>query len=145
MYRYKGGSVGAANTGNEPYSEYYACQIAHAMGLRTVACDLENRKGILASKCKSFTDIDTAFVPIGRIVRTGGLRACLDYCAEPGEAFLENMKSMPGTKDPSKKALHVVNAWFGENGLVLTGPSRTKKATFGFASFLRSLAMLLSF
>lgn len=33
IYLYKGGSSGAANTGNEPYSEYYACQIAHKMGL----------------------------------------------------------------------------------------------------------------
>ena len=28
IYLYKGGTEGAANTGNEPYSEYYACQIA---------------------------------------------------------------------------------------------------------------------
>lgn len=94
IYLYKGGSSGAANTGNEPYSEYYACQIAHAMGLVAVTYDLENWKDILASKCKLFTDIDTAFVPIGRIVRTGGLRACLNYYAELGEDFVENMQSM---------------------------------------------------
>ena len=28
IYLYKGGTEGGANTGNEPYSEYYACQIA---------------------------------------------------------------------------------------------------------------------
>lgn len=28
IYLYKGGTSGAANAGNEPYSEYYACQIA---------------------------------------------------------------------------------------------------------------------
>ncbi|MDW7659528.1 MAG: hypothetical protein SCM11_20360 [Bacillota bacterium] len=72
IYLYKGGSSGAANTGNEPYSEYYACQIAQAMGLNAVTYDLENWKGILASKCKLFTDIDTAFIAIGRIVRSGG-------------------------------------------------------------------------
>ena len=33
IYLYKGGTEGAANTGNEPYSEYYACQIAQEMGL----------------------------------------------------------------------------------------------------------------
>jgi hypothetical protein len=33
IYLYKRGSSGAANAGNEPYSEFYACQIASAMGL----------------------------------------------------------------------------------------------------------------
>ena len=95
IYLYKGGSSGgAANTGNEPYSECYACQVAHTMGLPAVNYDLENWKGILASKCKLFTDIDTAYVPVGRIVRTGGLKACLDYYAELGDDFAENMRSM---------------------------------------------------
>lgn len=94
IYLYKGGSSGAANTGNEPYSEYYACQIAQAMGLAAVSYDLENWKGILASKCKLFTDIDTAFIPIGRVVQSGGLKACLDYYAELGEDFLEAVRSM---------------------------------------------------
>lgn len=57
-YLYKGGTEGAANTGNEPYSEYYACQIADKMGFGCVQYDLENWKGILASKCRLFTDIE---------------------------------------------------------------------------------------
>ena len=77
IYLYKGGTFGAANTGNEPYSEYYACQIAQAMGLNAVSYELENWKGITASRCKLFTNIDTAYIPIGRIVREGGLKACL--------------------------------------------------------------------
>lgn len=94
IYLYKGGSSGAANTGNEPYSEYYACQIAQAMGLNPVMYELERWKGILASKCKLFTDIDTAYVPIGRIVTSGGLKACLDYYSELGDDFLEAVRSM---------------------------------------------------
>ena len=94
IYLYKGGSSGAANTGMEPYSEFYACQIAEAMGLNAVKYDLENWKSILASKCKLFTDIDTAFIPVGRIVRTGGLKACLDYYTELGAEFAESMRSM---------------------------------------------------
>ena len=43
------------------------------MGLNAVSYDLENWKGILASKCKLFTDIDTAFIPIGRVVKEGGM------------------------------------------------------------------------
>lgn len=69
IYLYKGGTFGAANTGNEPYSEFYASQVAQAMGLDAVAYELENWKGILASRCKLFTDINTAYIPIGRIVR----------------------------------------------------------------------------
>ena len=42
------------------------------MGLHAVRYDLENWKGILASRCKLFTDIDTAYISIGRIVREGG-------------------------------------------------------------------------
>lgn len=91
---YKGGTEGFANTGNEPYSEYYACQIAERMGLNAVHYDLENWKGILASTCRLFTDIDTAFIPIGRIVKTGGLPACLDYYAGIGAEALEQIKSM---------------------------------------------------
>ena len=94
IYLFKGGSSGAANTGQEPYSEYYACQIAQAMGLNAVKYDLENWKGILASKCKLFTDIDTAYIPVGRIVKTGGIKACLDYYIELGKGFEEDMRSM---------------------------------------------------
>jgi len=94
IYLYKGGTSGAANTGNEPYSEYYACQIAAAMGLNVVPYDLENWKGMLASKCKLFTDIDTAFVPIGHIVRQGGLPACVDFYKTLGESAWESMCSM---------------------------------------------------
>ncbi|MCL2322897.1 MAG: XRE family transcriptional regulator [Oscillospiraceae bacterium] len=94
IYLYKGGTSGAANTGNEPYNEYYACQIAEAMGLNVVHYDLENWKGILASKCKLFTDIDTAFYPIGRIVKAGGLKSCLDYYADLGKGYSEELKSM---------------------------------------------------
>lgn len=91
---YKGGTEGAANTGNEPYSEYYACQIAERMGLNAVHYDLENWKGMLASTCKLFTDIDTSFIPIGRIVKTGGIQACLDYYRQISEKAEEELRSM---------------------------------------------------
>ena len=94
IYLYKGGTEGGANTGNEPYSEYYACQIAKTMGLPCVFYDLENWKGILASKCKLFTDKDTSFVPIGRILKKPTLKKCLDYYQSLGEHFYEEMCSM---------------------------------------------------
>ena len=94
IYLYKGGTDGAANSGKEPYSEYYASQIAAAMGLNAVKYESENWKGILASKCKLFTDIDTSFVPIGRIVKDGGIAACLEYYKSLGNEFYEQLKSM---------------------------------------------------
>lgn len=94
IYLYKGGTSGAANTGNEPYSEYYACQIAEAMGLNAVKYDIENWKGILSSKCRLFTDIDTSYIPIGRVVKTGGLNAILGYYKSLGNQFYEQAKSM---------------------------------------------------
>ena len=94
IYLYKGGTEGAANAGKEPYSEYYACQIAEKMGLHAVHYDLENWKGILASKCKLFTNIDTAYIPVGNIVTTGGIKACLDYYASISQKAAEDLKSM---------------------------------------------------
>ncbi len=94
IYLYKGGTSGGVNTGREPYSEYYACQVAERMGIRAVYYDLENWKGILASKCRLFTDIDTAFVPTGRIVKSGGIAACLDLYETIGRQALEEFKDM---------------------------------------------------
>ena len=53
---YKGGTTGAANAGREPYSEYYACQIAERMGLKAVHYELETWEDTLASKCRLFTN-----------------------------------------------------------------------------------------
>ncbi|MCD7882132.1 MAG: XRE family transcriptional regulator [Lachnospiraceae bacterium] len=94
IYLYKGGTSGASNAGREPYSEYYASQIARKMGLNAVHYDLENWKGITASKCALFTNIDTAYVPVGRIVKTGGLAACLEYFDSFGQDFSEQIRSM---------------------------------------------------
>ncbi len=94
IYLYKGGTEGASNAGNEPYSEFYACQIADRMGLDCVHYDLENWKGILASKCKLFTNIDTSFVPIGRILHKATLKTCLDYYQGLGNDFYEQLCSM---------------------------------------------------
>ena len=94
IYLYKGGTTGASNAGREPYCEYYASQIAEAMGLNAVHYDLENWKGIIASKCALFTNIDTAYIPIGRIVRTGGIAACLAWYDKLGAEFSQQLRSM---------------------------------------------------
>ena len=94
IYLYKGGTEGASNTGREPYSEYYASQIAERMKLKAVHYDLVKWKNILASKCKLFTDINTAYIPIGHIVRTGGLSECLKYYRGISDEAYEDVKSM---------------------------------------------------
>ncbi|MCL1896951.1 MAG: XRE family transcriptional regulator [Clostridiales bacterium] len=94
IFLYKGGTSGFANTGKEPYCEFYASQVAATMGLDAVHYDLENWKGILASTCKLFTDIDTAFVPIGRLVRSGGISAAIQYYDDLGEAYAAAVRDM---------------------------------------------------
>lgn len=94
IYLYKGGSSGASNTGREPFCEYYASQIAETMQLNAVHYDLENWKGITASKCELFTNIDASYVPIGRIVRSGGIQQCLNYYDALGPEFGEQLRSM---------------------------------------------------
>lgn len=94
IYLYKGGTSGFANTGKEPYSEFYASQVAAAMGLDAVHYDLENWKGILASKCKLFTDIDTAFIPIGRIIKSGGINAVVKHYDSLGKNFADAVRDM---------------------------------------------------
>ena len=94
IYLYKGGTSGASNTGREPYCEYYASQIAETMRLNAVHYDLENWKGITASKCALFTNIDISYIPIGHIVRSGGIAACLDWYDKHGPEFSEQIRSM---------------------------------------------------
>ena len=53
----------------EPYSEFYAYQIANAMGLNAVPYQLGMWKGMLSSYSELFTDINTSYVPIGRVVK----------------------------------------------------------------------------
>ena len=94
IYLYKGGTEGADNAGNEPYSEFYACQVAAAMGLECVMYDLERWKGILASKCRLFTDINTSYIPIGRLIKDVTLKKCLDRYKAWGDEFYEQICSM---------------------------------------------------
>jgi len=95
---FKGGTSGAANAGLEPYSEYYACQIARAMGLHTVMYGLEEWKGILASTCELFTDINTSFIPIGRLVKEGKYKGVNEWFkkfdAEHGTNLNDSFLSM---------------------------------------------------
>lgn len=91
---YKGGTEGASNLGREPYCEYYASQIAQAMGLNAVRYGLENWKGKLSSTCELFTDINTAFVSAYSAFGVNDLQQCLDRYDELGEEYGEQLRSM---------------------------------------------------
>jgi hypothetical protein len=91
---YKAGSTGAANTGNEPYSEFYASQIAQSMGLDAVEYHLHQWKGRLCSTCELFTDKTSAYIPTGRLVREGGWRAVLQYYKTLGDDYYESLIDM---------------------------------------------------
>ncbi len=91
---YKSGTEGFKNSGKEPYSEFYASQIAEAMGLNAVKYNLSQWKGRLCSTCEIFTDINTSFIPIGRLVKEGGVRAVLKYSKELGQDYYQNFVDM---------------------------------------------------
>ncbi|MCL2740147.1 MAG: HipA domain-containing protein [Oscillospiraceae bacterium] len=55
---------GFDSKGLEPYNEFYAWQIAKAMGIDAIEYKIEEFKGVIGSSCKLFTDIDTAYVPM---------------------------------------------------------------------------------
>lgn len=94
IYLYKGGTMGAANTGKEPYSEFYAAQIAQTMGIKHVNYNLRQWKGMLSSVCELFTDINTAYVPIGRFVGKDSLLAIAQLLKDYGEEFYNEFADM---------------------------------------------------
>jgi hypothetical protein len=83
-----------SDSGREPYSEYYAAQVARRMGLDALDYGLEEYKGVLVSKCRLFTDIDTSYVPVGRIMRGRSIAAALDYYRGLGVEYYESLRSM---------------------------------------------------
>lgn len=91
---YKGGTSGASNTGNEPYSEYYAAQVAKTLGFQAIDYNLSKWKGELCSTCELFTTKDYSFLPIGRIITSGGMKAVSEYYAALGPNFVKALEDM---------------------------------------------------
>lgn len=79
---YKGGTSGASNTGFEPYSEFYAAQIAEVMEINAISYGLSRWKDTLCSTCELFTSKERSFIPVGRIVKKGGFEAVEAYYSE---------------------------------------------------------------
>ncbi len=91
---YKGGTSGASNTGFEPYSEFYAHQIAQALNIKTVSYGLSKWKGILCSTCSLFTSKEVSYFPIGRIVKTGGFDAVYRFYESLGIDFVRALQDI---------------------------------------------------
>lgn len=91
---YKGGTTGASNSGNEPYSEFYAAQIAVKLGIKAIPYGLSLWKGELCSTCELFTSKEYAFLPVGRIVTHGGLAAVRAYYEKLGAEYVTSLDDM---------------------------------------------------
>ena len=91
---YKGGTTGASNSGNEPYSEFYAAQIAVKLGIKAIPYGLSLWKGELCSTCELFTSKEYAFLPVGRIVTHGGLASVRAYYEKLGAEYVNALDDM---------------------------------------------------
>ena len=94
VYLYKGATSRASNTGNEPYSELYAYEIGSALGMKVVPYKISKWKKQLCSACELFTSKDIAFVPVGRIVKTGGMKAVREYYENLGAEYVDALNDM---------------------------------------------------
>lgn len=94
IYLYKGATSGASNTGNEPYSEKYASYIGKQLGFNVISYRVSKWKGNLCSVCELFTSKEISYVPIGRIVKQGGMRAVRDYYESLGLEYIKALNEM---------------------------------------------------
>ena len=91
---YKAGSIGAINAGKEPYSEFYAFQIAQVMQLDVTEYKLSRWKGELFSTCELFTSKEFAYLPMGRVVPKGGWSAVFEYYKILGDEYYDTLVDM---------------------------------------------------
>ena len=91
---YKGGTEGASNTGFEPYSEFYAAQIAQILRIHAIPYHLSRWKGRLCSTCELFTSKHLSYMPIGRLVTKGGMGAVRKFYETLGEEFVKALNDM---------------------------------------------------
>ena len=91
IYLYKGATSGAPNTGYEPYSEKYAFLAGKQLGFDVIPYRLTRRKGNLCSSCEIFTSKDLSYIPVGRLIRSGGMRAVRRYYETLGEDFVNSL------------------------------------------------------
>jgi len=94
VYLFKAGTSGASNTGMEPYSEMYASKVGSVMGANMITYKLSKWKKNLCSVCELFTSEDISFVPVGRIVKTGGMKSVRTFYESLGEKYVKALNEM---------------------------------------------------
>ncbi|MFK5975797.1 MAG: hypothetical protein QM493_04765 [Sulfurovum sp.] len=94
IFLYKSGSDGCANCGKEPYSEFYAFQIASAMELDITLYNLSRWKGRLNSTCILFCTKEVSFIPIYHLVSDGGWSGVLNYYQSLGDNYYNALVDM---------------------------------------------------
>ena len=94
VYLYKGATSGASNTGNEPYSEKYAYLLGKRIGFDVIPYRVTKWKGNLCSSCELFTGKDISYVPVGRLVRSGGMAAVRKYYESLGPQYVKALNEM---------------------------------------------------
>lgn len=94
IYLFKGStaSYNYANTGFEPYCEFYASQVATKMGVEHIDYNLSKWKNTLSSTCKLFTSKNISYVQIGDVVSYGGIKKVYEYAK--GLGFEEKFINM---------------------------------------------------
>ena len=91
---FKAGTEGYANSGMEPYSEFFAAQAAEAFGIPHVDYDLEKWQGKLASVCPLMHGKDTAFVPSWPATGQSRFPANLAAAARVSPEAFESLRDM---------------------------------------------------
>lgn len=94
IYLYKAGTSGMANTGMEPYSEYYASQIANVMEINHIDYKLARWKKNVCSVCELFTNIDVSYVPMYRFLKNNDLKETAQFLEELGEEYYNSFVDM---------------------------------------------------
>lgn len=94
VYLYKGSTSGASNTGYEPYSEKYAYLVGKQLGFNVIPYKMTKWKGNLCSSCEIFTSKNVSYIPVGRIIRTGGIKAVRQYYETLGDSFVQSLNEM---------------------------------------------------
>lgn len=79
VFLYKGGTSGFANTGKEPYSEFYAAQVAAAMKIAHITYGLAKWKKQLCSTCELFTSKSVSFVPASTLINNSKITHIIEW------------------------------------------------------------------
>lgn len=91
---FKTGTEGFANSGMEPYSEFYASQIAQYLGIPSVRYGLSRWHEKICSTCSLFTNKDLSFISAGRLIEKGGIQVVLDYYKNLGKKYYDSLIDM---------------------------------------------------